>query len=66
MYVRADLNKCMGYGNCVATAPEIFRMRDDGKVEVIKPAVETEGDIAMVLAAVRSCPTSALSTSNDK
>ncbi|MER1968031.1 ferredoxin [Castellaniella sp. GW247-6E4] len=66
MKVLADLNKCMGYGNCVATAPNIYQLDSNGKVKVIKPTIKSPDDIALAQAAIRNCPTSALSISEDK
>ena len=33
--VRVDVEKCIGSGHCVLTAPRIFDQRDDGMVMLI-------------------------------
>jgi 3-phenylpropionate/trans-cinnamate dioxygenase ferredoxin reductase subunit len=59
MRVTADLDKCEGYANCVAAAPDIFDIDDDGKVVLLEVEVdETKRD--NVEEAVRTCPVSAL------
>ncbi len=34
--VEVDKDTCIGCGSCVAVAPDIFQMGDNGKAEVIK------------------------------
>lgn len=38
--VSVDGARCIGCTTCVALAPDVFRMNDDGKAEVIAPAQE--------------------------
>jgi sterol 14-demethylase len=59
--VRADLDLCQGHGVCAAEAPEVFRVDPaSGRVEVLQGA-PPEALRARVSAAVRHCPTRALS-----
>lgn len=57
--VRADLDTCLGYANCVVGADDYFDVDDDGVVVLLRVDV-TESDHARVEEAVRSCPVSAL------
>lgn len=57
--VKADLNLCQGYANCVMEAPKFFDISDDGIVVLLTEKISEE-DRAHVEAAARSCPVSAL------
>jgi ferredoxin len=60
MRINADREICIGAGNCVLTAPEVFDQGDDGLVEVLDPepaAAREKG----VRAAVARCPSGAIS-----
>lgn len=59
MKVTADQTRCMGYGNCVAAAPDFFELGDEGIVRVLRHEVPDDSR-AHVQAAVQSCPVSAL------
>jgi len=58
--VVADLSTCLGNARCVATAPEVFDVDDDGVV-VVLDATPSPDLAAKVDLAVRSCPTGSLS-----
>lgn len=58
--VKADLEACQGYANCVVGAEDVFDIDDDGTVIVLKATV-AETDRKRVEDAARSCPVSALS-----
>lgn len=57
--VRADLDTCLGYANCVVGADDYFDVDDDGVVVLLRVDVP-ESNRARVEEAVRSCPVSAL------
>ena len=57
--VKADLEACQGYANCVVGADEYFDIDDDGVVILLRTEVP-ESDRARVEEAARSCPVSAL------
>jgi ferredoxin len=60
MKVVADREVCIGSGNCVLTAPEVFDQDDDvGLVVLLKPEVTPE-DAGAVRDAVARCPSGAL------
>jgi ferredoxin len=53
-----DKNKCIGCGTCVALAPEIFEMDNNGKSIVKKGPIINEETLKL---AVDSCPSQAIS-----
>jgi 3-phenylpropionate/trans-cinnamate dioxygenase ferredoxin reductase subunit len=57
--VKADLQACQGYANCVVGATDYFDLDDDGIVVVLRTDVP-ETDRLRVTEAARSCPVSAL------
>lgn len=58
--LKADLELCQGYANCVAAAPDVLDIDDDGVVVVLVREVD-DADLTRVQLAVDSCPVSALS-----
>ena len=60
MKVVVDLSVCNLHGLCVEAAPEVFEIGDDGNLHVLNET-PPEGLRKKVDAAVRSCPTSAIS-----
>jgi ferredoxin len=57
--VKADLEACQGYANCVVGAEDYFDIDDDGVVVLLRAEV-SESDRSRVEEAARSCPVSAL------
>ena len=57
--VRADLDACQGYANCVVGADDYFDIDDDGVVVLLRAEV-ADIDRGRVEEAARSCPVSAL------
>ena len=58
--VVADREVCIGSGNCVLTAPEVFDQDDDvGLVVLLTPEIAPE-DADAVRNAVARCPSGAL------
>ena len=57
--IKADLDACMGYGNCVLDAGD-YLDEQDGTVIVRKSDVSPE-DVGRVEEAIASCPVMALS-----
>ena len=60
--IEIDTDRCMGSGNCTFVAPGAFELDDDSIATVIDPAGAPRDD---VVAAVRQCPTSAISVRED-
>ncbi len=61
MRVTIDRSKCVGSGNCVITAPEVFDQDDEGIV-VLQNATPPESQQAAVRQAVELCPARVIST----
>jgi ferredoxin len=55
--IKVDHSVCMGNGQCVLLAPEVFRHNDDRQSEVVDPAGAPE---EQVLKAAGYCPTGAI------
>ncbi|GAB2962183.1 ferredoxin [Amycolatopsis acidiphila] len=62
--VKADLQACQGYANCVIGADDVFDIDDDGVVVVLKAEIP-EPDRRRVEDAARTCPVSALVIADD-
>ncbi|MFG1948161.1 ferredoxin [Nonomuraea sp. NPDC048826] len=59
MRVVVDMNKCQDHGQCVFSAPEVFRMDDDGRlVYVDEPDESLRADVED---AADVCPLQAIS-----
>lgn len=58
--VEVDRERCVGSGACEALAPDVFEVDDDG-VLVVHRAQPSDDELGDVEAAVRACPTRALS-----
>ncbi len=58
--VVADPDMCQGHAMCALEAPELFEVPKRGTVQVLHPEVTPETEPA-VRAAIRHCPTQALS-----
>ncbi len=54
--IKVDREKCVGCGSCVAIAPEIFDLDDEGKCYVKNQ--EGEGNLDE---AIKACPVGAIS-----
>jgi ferredoxin len=55
--VAIDRDACMGSGNCVFWAPEVFDLDDEGVAAVRGPITGHEDEVRM---AAKNCPTSAI------
>jgi ferredoxin len=56
--VTVDRALCIGSGDCVDTAPDVFQLDDEDKAVVVDPDGAPFDD---VLDAARNCPVSAIS-----
>ena len=64
MRVVVDGDLCQGHGVCESEAPEVFEVGRDHQVLILDPTPR-EDQRAVVDAAVRFCPTHALSIADD-
>lgn len=53
-----DQDECSGAAVCVAIAPEVFELNDEGKAEVVDPEGADEETIQQ---AIDGCPVDAIS-----
>jgi ferredoxin len=63
MRVTVDADVCGGHGVCLSTAPEVFRLTDDGYAEVLPDFAADEVPAALEAAveqAALHCPTHAI------
>lgn len=58
--LKADIDMCQGYANCVASASDTFDIDDDGVVVLLREQV-SDDERGETKEAVNSCPASALS-----
>ena len=59
MEIHADRGVCIGAGNCVLAAEDVFDQDDDGIV-VVLPGAASGADARAVARAVGGCPSGAL------
>ncbi len=64
MRIVVDRDLCQGHGVCESEAPDVFEVGKDHQVVVLDPT-PPEDQRAVVGAAVRFCPTHALSIADD-
>lgn len=64
MRIAVDRDLCQGHGVCESEAPAIFHVAKGGVLEVLDPS-PPEDHRGEVAAAVRYCPTSALTIEED-
>jgi ferredoxin len=57
IYVEVDRGLCIGSGDCVDTAPDVFQLDDEDKAVVVDPDGAPLDD---VMEAARNCPVSAI------
>ncbi len=58
MRAYVDKDECIGCGLCEMTAPDVFRMTDDGKAEAYADTTDENKDA--VQEAIEGCPVSAI------
>jgi ferredoxin len=59
MKVRVNKDKCLGCATCVALAPEVFEIDNDGKSKV-KEGANLEKNKQLIKQAKNTCPTQAI------
>lgn len=55
--IETDRDLCIGSGDCVDTAPNVFELDDDGKVHVIDP---DGASVDEIVDAAANCPVTAI------
>jgi ferredoxin len=61
-----DGDRCLGNARCVAAAPMVFDVDDDGNSMLIIDGDIPDEHAAKVDLAIRSCPTGAISLGSDQ
>lgn len=61
--VRIDRERCIGSENCVANAPSVFRIDDDGKAILLDPGSVDDETLWLV---AELCPTEAIVIEDDE
>jgi ferredoxin len=61
MRIKVDFGLCQGHGSCAADAPEVFDVDEKRGVVIVVQESPPEALRAKVQAAVKFCPTRALS-----
>ncbi len=56
MAIKVDLNKCIGCGRCTEVCPNVFKLGETGKSEVI-----SQDDTNCAMKAADECPVEAIS-----
>jgi len=64
MRITADADQCVGAGQCVLAAPDVFDQDDDGLVMVLQPTPEGTHQLA-VHAAADVCPSRSITLHSD-
>ncbi|MEU9036082.1 ferredoxin [Streptomyces sp. NPDC048352] len=64
MRISVDQGVCIGAGQCVLTAPQVFTQDDDGFSEVLAGREDGHGS-PLVREAARACPVSAITVRED-
>jgi ferredoxin len=59
VHIEVDRDRCEGHGLCEQTGPEIYRLDDDGELELLVAEVPAEL-LAEAEAGARVCPVAAL------
>ncbi|WKU48885.1 (4Fe-4S)-binding protein [Streptomyces sp. VNUA116] len=64
MRITADTNRCVGAGQCVLTAPQVFDQDDDGLVTLLlaDPGADEEAKVRL---AAGLCPSGAVTVHED-
>jgi ferredoxin len=65
MRIMIDRDRCEGHGQCVAAAPDLFDLDDEG-IAILQTSEPIAGDLAeQATAAAEVCPVVALSLAAD-
>lgn len=64
MKIAVDRDLCQGHGVCESEAPGVFHVGKDNQLQILVPAPPDDRRDE-VMAAVRFCPTSALTIEED-
>ncbi|MFD9033659.1 ferredoxin [Streptomyces sp. NPDC059567] len=60
MRITADTDRCIGAGQCVLTAADLFDQDEDGIVALLTDSVDSAADVELARQAEHLCPAAAL------
>lgn len=60
MKIELDLDSCLGYGNCVVEAPDLFDLDEDRNIAVVLVERPSDEQVEDARRAVQACPAAAL------
>ena len=60
MRIELELDSCLGYGNCVIEAPDMFDFDEDLNVAVLLVDEPSADQLEVAQRAVQACPAAAL------
>jgi ferredoxin len=60
MHIQSDTQRCIGAGNCVMAAPDVFDQREDDGTVILLQEHPDESLRGEVLQAVQLCPAAVL------
>ncbi|MEV4377416.1 ferredoxin [Streptosporangium sp. NPDC049644] len=60
MKLYIEFEKCCGFGECVALAPDLFRMGDDNRAHLIGDGTVNRADEERARTAAFACPAEAI------
>lgn len=60
--IEVDKDACIGCGVCEATCPDVFKMGDDGKSELLQVRLE---DVGCAEEAAQNCPVECIKISEE-
>lgn len=64
MRITVDSERCVGAGQCVLSAPEVFDQDEDGLVALLRPNPDQQHDDRVRLAATL-CPSGSITVRED-
>lgn len=65
MHISVDTERCVGGGQCVLAAPDVFDQNDDDGTVVLLTARPSAGQVGSVRQAVQLCPALAITLEDD-
>jgi ferredoxin len=59
-YIKLDRERCEGHGTCEQIAPSIYRLDDEGELDILVNAPLPDDLVRLAEAGARVCPVAAL------
>jgi ferredoxin len=65
MRIKADVDRCIGAGQCVTAARSVFAQNEDDGMVIVLNETPVDGDVASARSAIRLCPARAIWEESD-